>query len=199
MRAEFVGCIALATALAAGCGGDGNGSTGADGGGDPDASVGVPGGGNGGGDGGSGPDASSATCASGAAGAACDAGAPLPLQIPLYTDTPPCAASTLQCIGNCGGDRQCWTSCIGQDPNAQLCARCWRNNFRSCANSNGCQADWEVFACCVNRNCSDVMNQSQLQTCSGSNCNEELETYANCRDCAVTNQTCGNALEACFP
>jgi hypothetical protein len=102
----------------------------------------------------------------------------------------PCAAATLSCLEACY-DAACQYMCLMNDPNPTNCLECLQQNTISCVNQNGCQSDWDLFNCCIERNC-----PQDPSSCSETTCNSQNQSHQQCLN-GTANQ-CGPQQIACF-
>jgi hypothetical protein len=109
--------------------------------------------------------------------------------IPMPT-TAACAAATLTCIEACTTD-ECSDTCLAADPNADNCGVCLEDGWISCANSMGCQAQWDAVICCY-EDCADPESPACDSTCSA-----ESAAYDTCAE--AHDDACSASTDAiCF-
>lgn len=102
-----------------------------------------------------------------------------------------CGLATLNCANACA-DSACQQMCIDSDTNPD-CGRCLKNNQLACVNAEGCQALFDLFACCREANCLDAVDE---QACVAAMCGDEL---ANSMDCQLAEvDACGDEAGWCF-
>lgn len=103
----------------------------------------------------------------------------------------PCASATLTCWEGCA-DSACVQSCLDSDPNSAACNDCVNQNLISCANSMGCQDEWNCFNQCWEDNgCTD-------RTCVETYCSSEDDAYSTCVN-GLGSSACASHIRACFP
>jgi hypothetical protein len=94
-------------------------------------------------------------------------------------DGPGCAEETLACVGSCDpGDPDCMDACVALDAECDACAT---RTVISCANSLGCQATWDEFACCAHGSAECApLSGVDLVECAAPVCDEHLIDYEAC-------------------
>jgi hypothetical protein len=90
-----------------------------------------------------------------------------------------CATATRTCLEACT-DEACYDGCMGMDPAPDACGECLDSAFLSCANSMGCQTQWDTLSCCYE---------------AGGTCATEEAAYDACVDPL---EPCFSADAVCF-
>ena len=102
-----------------------------------------------------------------------------------------CSSFSLQCLDSCETE-ECEDACLLGDPDPDGCRACIDQNAAHCANANGCQLDWDAYACCVAGTCPDLDPD-----CIAAECDVEWLAYQDCAG-ALPAGTCRTDFEACF-
>ena len=78
----------------------------------------------------------------------------------------------------------------GRDPEPDICLNCVLGNLTSCAQTRGCQDEWDGYYCCVEAaGCLELAIEDG-RACATMECGEVFTAY----------QSCANPLQAeCFP
>lgn len=107
---------------------------------------------------------------------------------------PGCAPETRRCLEACD-ESGCTDACYAADPE---CMRCLNETLVSCGNQLGCQAVWDVFACCTTFSCPELGDGLDRFICAASGaCEPELVAYAECLSGEII-ATCEPRLVACL-
>lgn len=107
-----------------------------------------------------------------------------------------CSDSTGACVDACDtGD--CIFDCLDSDPNPD-CSACVNINIISCANSNGCQADWDQYTCCIDGECGQDAGTSCIDMAIEGVCGGDLDRYDECVGTVDIADLCPNVLADCF-
>jgi hypothetical protein len=75
-----------------------------------------------------------------------------------------CATATRTCLEACTDDA-CFDTCMGMDPAPDACGECLDSAFLSCANSMGCQTQWDALACCYEASGACATQEAAYDTC----------------------------------
>lgn len=105
----------------------------------------------------------------------------------------PCAATTYTCINGpppCEGDA-CVSACLDGDPNNAMCLSCINQNLVSCANTMGCQDEWDAFTCCGDTRC-----PTGGSSCLAAMCGAERSTFLSC--VSAVGEGCRGVGDTCF-
>lgn len=102
-----------------------------------------------------------------------------------------CAASTRTCMQSCM-DETCWDNCLMRDPSAMACEECLYDAFLSCANSRGCQSQYDAIGCCA-ETCADPA----AETCYTTTCATQVMAYNTCIEGVA--EACYTSEDVCFP
>ena len=123
----------------------------------------------------------------------CDVGEPIP-----PWDGPPCLQDTHDCLRTCEDPdlaEECTEACLAADPD---CRECLDVTLVSCVNES-CQAEWDAFACCTERECADPGVGVDRQRCvlEEGRCTTEVEAHQNCSGALPYEvvQACGSDVE----
>lgn len=117
--------------------------------------------------------------------------------------TPPtevaCSAETRMCLDACETEcdddecaDECWGDCLAGDTDPDGCEECITDATVACANTGGCQAQWDGVECCV-----DLCDDPGSPVCESA-CSEAAEDHDDCA--AGLDVDCGQAaIDICFP
>jgi hypothetical protein len=105
--------------------------------------------------------------------------------------TPGCAAATQTCIEECEDDA-CYDACFAADPDPDGCNSCLEDAYLACANTAGCQPEWDAMICCYD-GCPDPDSAACETSCAA-----DGAAYDACAE--QYDETCGAQSDAaCFP
>ncbi len=91
---------------------------------------------------------------------------------------PTCRPETAECLEGCGADPDpgfCQDECFAAD---ETCVQCLNETVIRCAANNGCQAEWDEYACCSEELCPGAVEVDRL-ICSD-DCTSQLELFVDC-------------------
>lgn len=107
-----------------------------------------------------------------------------------------CSSSTGTCIDACDtGD--CIFDCLDADPNPD-CSTCVNINIISCANSNGCQGDWDAYTCCLEGECGQDAGTTCIDMAIDGVCGGDSDRYNECVGTVELADACPNVIADCF-
>ncbi|HEY8429531.1 MAG TPA: hypothetical protein VIL20_14195 [Sandaracinaceae bacterium] len=99
-----------------------------------------------------------------------------------------CSSSTATCTSGCSTS-ECIQGCLEADPNPE-CLLCVDQNILSCANSAGCQEEWNCYI-----DCATTAGCTSLASCPA--CRAEEAAYLDCADLVV--DSCSTVWFDCLP
>ncbi|MFK7990219.1 MAG: hypothetical protein AB8I08_29635 [Sandaracinaceae bacterium] len=103
-----------------------------------------------------------------------------------------CRAETRRCIEDCVDlEPECQERCLSEDP---ACVTCVNARLLACFNDQGCQAEWDEFACCTEAFCPDDRGVDRLN-CLVPRCEGLLDQYS---DCVNSGFFCEDEPSLCF-
>lgn len=137
--------------------------------------------------------------AGGAAGTCVPATCESDVIVPPPTEVA-CAASTRTCVETCEAKceedddcaDECWGDCLAGDPDPGDCEDCVTDAYVACANTGGCQPEWDGVECCF-----DQCDDPESPVCESA-CADASENHDSCAaffdgECSAT------VIDRCFP
>lgn len=91
---------------------------------------------------------------------------------------PRCRPETVECLESCEADPDpefCQDDCFGAD---EVCIQCINETIVRCAANNGCQAEWDAYACCSEERCPGFEEADRLAC--GDPCGMPLDPFIEC-------------------
>jgi len=109
-----------------------------------------------------------------------------------YVIGPYCSATTRTCVDGCT-DGACLVACLRADASTD-CLACANINVITCANDNGCLAQWNAFDCCYQANCTGSTDPN----CVMNFCSAQDTAFGDCADRVLPTVTCPTTYNDCF-
>jgi len=109
-------------------------------------------------------------------------------------DGPRCRPDTVECLRACEADPDpgfCQDECFSSD---DVCVQCVNETIIRCAANNGCQAEWDEYACCAEERCPGFVEADRLFCAE--ECGVTFDAFVECLNIRAID-ICEPQLERC--